>query len=270
MDLAFQTIDGPRPERTITFLHGILGSGKNLKTIAARFIEKRPAWSAWLVDLRGHGQSPKGTEGPSLEAAARDIVALAARTGTPLAAIAGHSFGGKVALETARIGQIASLRDVVTIDSAPSAREPRADGDTPLAILNIIESLPRSFDSISNFTAQLISAGLTRELAQFIASSLQRDGQHLRFGLDLAEVRALILAYYARDLWPVVESPPDGVRVHLVIGDRSDSYSPADRKRAEQFAASNDRVTVDVLNASHWVHVDDPEGLLGVLLRHLV
>jgi pimeloyl-ACP methyl ester carboxylesterase len=75
------------------------------------------------------------------------------------------------------------------------------------------------------------------------------------------------LDYYAQDLWSVIEKPPGETRVHLVIGERSTSFSEADRNRAAQIAAANGRVTVDVLPAGHWVHVDDPEGLLDVLIR---
>ena len=90
----------------------------------------------------------------------------------------------------------------------------------------------------------------------------------MRFMPDLNEIRALILDYFARDHWPVVEQPPGAPHVHLVIGDRSDSYSPADR-RAARIASTNERVTVDILPAGHWVHVDDPEGLLRKLLDHV-
>src|SRR2546426_12026329 len=113
IDLAFDQLDGARPERAIAFLHGILGRGNNLRTIARRFVEERPGWTALLVDLRGHGSSPKGTAGPSLEAAARDVVKLAARGAQPPGAIVGHSFGGKIALEAARIGSMSSLEHVV-------------------------------------------------------------------------------------------------------------------------------------------------------------
>src|SRR5438067_11845085 len=95
--LAFDRLDGSRPERAIAFLHGILGRGINLRTIARRFVEARPGWTAWLVDLRGHGRSPKGAPNPSLETAARDVLNLAAQADLPLAALVGHSFGGKVA-----------------------------------------------------------------------------------------------------------------------------------------------------------------------------
>jgi pimeloyl-ACP methyl ester carboxylesterase len=268
-DLAFQRIDGTRPRQAVAFLHGILGSGKNLRTIATRFIDARPDWSAWLVDLRGHGQSPKGSPGPSLEAVAEDVVALASRNSTSLAAVVGHSFGGKVALEVARLGRIESLRDVVTLDSTPSSREPITGGDSPLAILDIIESLPATFASVSDFVGSLQKANLSRELAQWLASSLQREGNGVRFGLNPAEIRAMLRDYFNRDLWPIVENPPANTRIHLVIADRSSSYSKTDRARAAQIAAANSNVTVDVLPAGHWVHRDDPDGLSRTLLRYM-
>src|SRR5438045_3529156 len=123
MQLAFERIDGARPERTIVFLHGMLGRGRNLQTVARRFVQDHPGWTALLVDLRGHGQSPKGTPGASLEAAARDVIELAAGNQPPVTAIAGHSFGGKVALEAARLGELAALNHVVVIDSTPGSRE---------------------------------------------------------------------------------------------------------------------------------------------------
>jgi esterase len=269
IELAVDRISPEKPQRAIAFLHGILGRGSNLRTLAQQFVEHRPGWTAWLVDLRGHGQSPKGTSGPSLEAAARDIIAVAARDALPLRAILGHSFGGKVALEAARIGEIVSLEHVVVVDSMPGAREPLRGGDSALAVIDAIESLPMTFSSITDFISQLEAAGFTRELAQWLAGSLDRGANPLRFGLDLHEIRALILDYFARDFWPVVEHPPASMRVHLVIGDQSDSYSTADRDRATRIAASNEHVTVDVLGAGHWVHVDDPDGLLHALLRHL-
>jgi esterase len=269
VELVFERIDGVRPERAIAFLHGILGRGNNLRTIAKRFVEARPAWTAWLVDLRGHGGSPKGTPGASLEAAARDVVDLAGSAGLPLTAIAGHSFGGKVALEVARIGEPRSLERGIVIDSAPGSREPLREGDSALAVIDAIQSLPPTFKSKADFIEAIIRSGKSRALAQWLATSLEKENDHVRFALDLLEVRALMLDYFARDLWPVVENPPGAVHLHLVIGDRSDSYSPADRERARQIAASSGRVTVDVLPAGHWVHVDDPDGLLRTMLDYI-
>src|SRR5262245_46639212 len=151
IELVVDQLAGKRPERTIAFLHGVLGRGNNLRTIAQRFIEARPEWSAWLVDLRGHGRSPKGTAAPSLEAAARDVVDLAGRASQPLAAIVGHSFGGKVALEALRLEGIRSLEDVVVIDSAPGAGGVVDSDDSVLSVIEMIESLPPRFASRRDF-----------------------------------------------------------------------------------------------------------------------
>jgi len=270
IELAVERISGQRPSRAIAFLPGILGRGINLRTVARQFLDMRSAWSAWLVDLRGHGRSRKGTPDPSLESAARDVVALASRETVPLHAIFGHSFGGKVALECARIGGIAPLQHVVVVDSMPGARKPVRTGDSALAVIDAIESLPAVFPSITDFTRALEGVGFRHELAQWLSGNLDREGNQVRFSLDLQEIRALILDYFVRDLWPVVEHPPAATRVHLVIGDRSDSYSADDRDRAIRIAAaSNERVTVDVLPSGHWVHVDDPGGLLRSLLRYI-
>jgi esterase len=261
-DLSFERIEGAKPERTIAFLHGILGQGKNLQTLAKRFVDQKPEWSAWLVDLRGHGRSPKGTADASLEAAALDVVDLARRHQPPLAAIAGHSFGGKVALEVARLGNLPSLKDVVVIDSMPGAREPFHGPDSALGIIDTLESLKGGLASIAEWVEALEQRGLPRHIAQWLAGSL-------RFGMDFQEIRALLKDYFERDLWPIVENPPGDTRVHLVIGDKSDAYNAADRERAARIAASNPRVTVDVLPSGHWVHVDDPEGLLRVMAELL-
>jgi pimeloyl-ACP methyl ester carboxylesterase len=264
---AFDRIGHAHPERAIVFLHGILGRGHNLRTIAKRFVDAQPQWAAYLVDLRGHGRSPKGTPDPSLEAAARDVVSLAARIGEPLAAIAGHSFGGKVALEAARIGGLGALRDVIVIDSAPGAREPFTGGDSALALIETIESLPATFRSRREFIDAMIAAGKPREIAEWLSQSLEYEGDHARFALSLNEIRALILDYFARDLWSVVENPPVTLRVHLIIGDRSGSYSNTDRDRAARLSAQSERVTFHVLPAGHWVHVDNPDGLLETLVK---
>jgi pimeloyl-ACP methyl ester carboxylesterase len=270
VDLAFERVDGARPDRAIAFLHGILGRGINLRTIAKQFVKSRQDWTAWLVDLRGHGRSPKGTPAPSIEAAAEDVIALAAQADIPVAAVAGHSFGGKVALDAGRLNRLTSLAHIVTIDSVPGSRAPLRGGDSALGVIDSIESLPKEFESKTDFIRALVAAGQTRTVAEWLAGSVEKEDGRARFILDLNEIRGLLADYFARDLWPVVEHPPGAVRVHLLIGDHSDSYSPNDRARALRIAASNRQVTADVLPGGHWLHTDNPEGLLRKLLDYLV
>jgi pimeloyl-ACP methyl ester carboxylesterase len=265
--LAFDLLHGLRPERSIVFLHGILGRGNNLGSIARRFVEAHPQWTALLVDLRGHGNSPKGTPNPSIANAADDVVALASAAPTPVCAVVGHSFGGKVALEVARLATIQSLDHVFVLDSAPGASPNATESDGALAVMNVLRNLPGDgYSSRAEFVAALVAAGLSPPVANWLGSSIEtRDGR-VRFALDLNEIQGLLDDYLERDLWPVVDDPPDGVSIHVIIGSRSGAFSEEDRKRAERAAVTGGgRITVDMLPAGHWVHIDDPAGLLAVL-----
>jgi pimeloyl-ACP methyl ester carboxylesterase len=196
------------------------------------------------------------------------VAEFGAHVNPPLRAIVGHSFGGKVALDAAQIG-VQSLGHVVVIDSMPGTRVPFRGGDSALGVMDVIESLPQRFASRAEFVHALMGSGLDRGVAEWLAQSVVREGDQVRFGLDLKEVRAMVLDYFGRDLWPVVERPPDGLKVHLVIAEQSDSYSPEDRERALKIAGLNGSVTVDILRGGHWLHVDNPDGLLSKLLEWL-
>ncbi len=263
VQLESDTIDAPGAEQVAVFLHGILGSGQNLRTLARRFVTARPGWSAWLVDLRGHGSSPKRSPEPSLAAAARDVLDLTRSSALPIGAIIGHSFGGKVALEMVRQGLVPD--HVVVLDSIPGPRLDARGSESTLEVIEMLERLPETFASREEFVAAVVAAGQARPLAQWLAISLERAPSGYGFGPDLGEIRALLTSYFEADLWPVIESPPERSRIHLVIGDRSPVWSAEDRARA--LALATERVTVDVLPAGHWIHVEDPEGVLRVMLQ---
>src|SRR4030095_16352062 len=139
--------------------------------------------------------------------------------------------------------------------SVPGGRERLTGDDNALGIIDLLASLPRGVASRSAFVDVMLARGTARALAEWLAQSLVQEAGEFRFNLNLGEIRALIDDYLASDLWPVVEHPPDSIRVHLVIGQRSGAYSKSDRDRAAQIAASNQQVTVDVLPAGHWVHI---------------
>lgn len=272
--LAAERVESPGASRAALFVHGILGSGTNLRTVARRFVAERPDHAAWLVDLRGHGASPKGTPSPSVEAAARDLSDLAGRLAREGAGevglVLGHSFGGKVALEAVRAGMRPA--HVFLVDSSPGARTPDRGPTAPLDVIETIAAIGAVHASRDAFVGALGEARLPRSIAQWLAMSLERDlgsSSGVRFALDLDEIRGLLASYYALDRWDVVESPPEGVRVHVVIGERSRSFAPEDRARARAAAARSERVTVDVLPTDHWVHAEDPEGLLRVMLGYV-
>lgn len=249
------------------FLHGILGSGANWRTFARRWVAARPEWGAVLVDLRKHGGSQDFPPPHTLAACAGDLVDLERAVPGPVQGVLGHSFGGKVALAyLARRGE--QLAHAFIIDSMPGARSDARGSEQVVKLLDLLEHLPPTFASREDFIARVEAAGFSREIALWQAMNLKREGEVYTLRVDLPAIRALLDDYFAQDFWPVIEAPRSATQVHLIIGGRSTVFNAEDRERAARIAAaSGGRVTYDVFpNAGHWVHVDEPEGLLNLVI----
>ncbi len=262
------TAPGGSPTRLVVFLHGILGSGANLRAHARRFVQARPDWQAVLMDLRAHGKS-LGREGAdTVESAALDVLQTSRTLSLPLTAAVGHSFGGKVALQL--VLDAPTLAHVVTLDSAPGPRGDAHGSEGTLVVLELLERLhDQTWPTREAFLGDIEAGGQSRGLGQWLAMNLeQREGRFV-FRLELPRIHALLDSYFELDLWTVVEHA--AAQVHLVIAEQSRVYDEADRARADALASEpSGRVTVDRLAAGHWVHVDDPEGVARVLLHRLV
>lgn len=251
-----------QPERYIAFLHGILGQGNNWRGIARQLVKARPDWGAVLVDLRAHGDSRHLSPPDSLAAAADDVARLA-RT-LPIGAVLGHSFGGKVAVALLERMRVPTL---FVVDSQPGARPDRRGSEGTMAVVRMLAELPDRFDSRDAFKAHVNAAGYGDTMASWLAMSLDRVEGGFRFGLEVPRIEALLDDYFARDLFPLLDPPPAGTDVHLVIGGRSSVWSEDERERAGALRARQPgAVHVHVLErADHWVHVDDPEGLFAIV-----
>ncbi|MCA9532028.1 MAG: alpha/beta hydrolase [Myxococcales bacterium] len=271
--------EGSTPTRAMLFLHGILGTRANWRGVARALVDQRPGLAAVLVDLRGHGESLGLPGAPTVVEAARDLLAFDALLGLPVRGVLGHSFGGKVAMQYA-IDRSDPLDTLVVVDSSPSRERdvdaPAAlatDAETPRVqetahILQTLRSLRFPLPSREAFIQGLEAAGLSRPIALWLAMNLRRtpDGQR-DFPLDLDEIEALLASYYATDTWAAVERPRGRGQVHLIAGGRSSVLSPADLARVELAAREHDGVHLHVIpEAGHWVHVDAPDALHGLLL----
>ncbi len=257
------------PSEWMLFLHGILGSKSNWRSIARRLVAKQPGLGALLVDLRMHGNS-RGLAPPhTVESAARDVLALEAKLGAPVRAVLGHSFGGKVALAYARARNDDALRDVWVIDSLPGARATRRGSEGTLLVIELLRSLGSRFESREKFVEQVLAHGLARDLATFLAMNLERDatGDAFVLRLDLDAITEMLDDYFAQDLWPVVEHPPGRARIHLVVGGKSGLFEPTDLERARAaVAALPERVFLTVFpDAGHWIHTEAPDELLRLV-----
>ena len=80
--------------------------------------------------------------------------------------------------------------------------------------------------------------------------------------------RNLLADYFRRDLWDVIETPLPPSEIHVVRADQSDVLSAGDMKRLPA-ARLNGRVHIHQLRGGHWLHVDNPGGLVKRVRDHL-
>jgi esterase len=273
MTLTYSLVSNPASvarQRAI-FLHGILGRGSNWQTFAKRLLEARPDFEALLVDLRMHGDSQKLPPPHTLAAAAADVGTLIARPDPkPVRALIGHSFGGKLAIRLLGTGDSSGLRQVWVLDASPAARGERAEGDLIGRVLAALAELPPAIPTRSAFIAHMTDRGVERSIAQWLAKNLVRGEQGLRFDMELPAIAALLADHDRNDFWQLVEHPPPAVRLCFVLGGRSQSISNDTRTRLHALA---ERGVIDVFvlpEAGHWLHTDDPNGLLEILAQRLV
>lgn len=276
--------EGGSPRGWLLFLHGILGSGPNWRTIARKLVVDRPDWGAVLVDLRMHGRSQGAPPPHELDAVARDLDRLASdldRRDMPVRGVIGHSFGGKSALAFRRLASggstsaAAGLVETWVLDASPSIREaasprPIGDpGDGAIEVLRALEQAPGQFSSRGEHLAWMTGRGFSRGLAEWLGMNLVSDGGTFRLRLDLGAIRELLADYCRQDLWPVVESPALPGAIRFVVAGRSNAVNPEDRERLEDLAVRG-IVSLHVLaDAGHWLHLDAGAELLGLLSAEL-
>ena len=261
------TAAGAAPERWLLVLHGIYGSGRNWGSIARRLVDARPEWGILLVDLRLHGASTEGFQGPhTLAAAAADVDALVAELDFHAAAVLGHSFGGKVALVyTQHHGS--ELKQSWVIDSTLRVREP--EGST-WRVIEIVRSLPQEFASRDEFADALVEHGYAKPLGQWLAMNLERgEGGRFRWKLDWSGVEEMLRDYFHTDVWEVIERPPEGVEIHVVRATESTAIRDEQVTRLQAAGAATGCVFLHELEGGHWINTENPEAVLELLRQGL-
>ncbi len=254
------------PKYWMLMMHGIYGRGGNWKTAARRITAERPDWGVLLVDLRMHGRS-KGAEGPhTVAACAKDVLALIGREdreGRKIAMVAGHSFGGKVALS---VHKERPNLPIWLFDSGPGPRPGTYDDpkNTVMAVLRMMEALPETFASRAEFQDLVVEKGFGRPLAAWLGMNLEACPEGYRNALDTSAMRDLLRDYFAVDLWPAIESSE--TIVHVAIASRGSSITQESQARLRD----TPHVQAHLLDGGHWLHVDALDALVTKVVASLV
>jgi pimeloyl-ACP methyl ester carboxylesterase len=242
-------------------LHGYLGSGRNLWSLARAWTKRDPSRTLVLADLPGHGRSPPLTPGATIESMGRDVLETLRllEAGEP-ATIVGHSLGGRVAL--AALGEDpAAVTNVELLDISPGAIGQAGDGHTRTA--EAFARVPARFVVREDARAALEAQGLERKIVDWLLTNLVPDDGGFTWRVDrqaLVDVRGAI---NTTDLWRVLEQY--GRSVRCIRGELSQYVSDADAERMRSLGCE----VTTLPGAGHFVHVDAPAALLDALLRPL-
>ncbi|CAN1277431.1 40S ribosomal protein S14-2 [Linum perenne] len=274
--LAFEEVRSSatdKPHTSTAFvLHGLLGSGRNWRsfsrTLASFLSDSSPSseWRMVVVDLRNHGKSAEieGLDPPhDMFNAAKDLANLVKAQGWDWPdVVMGHSMGGKVAMQFEQLWVLDSVPGEVSTENS--------DGEVE-NVLKTLQSLPSSIPSRSWLVNHMVELGFSKSLSEWIATNIKKSGELETWAFNLDGVVQMFDSYRDTSYWSLLEHPPKGMEIGLVVAENSDRWEPEVINQLEILAAkkkdqSEGSFSLHVLPRSgHWVHVDNPKGLLDIV-----
>jgi len=238
-----------------------------------------------VVDLRGHGESTTGTPPHGLPKVALDLQTLVAEQlgggegGAPerapprLGALCGHSFGGKAVLEYLQqaIQKGHPLPSEAWIfDTIPG--EITTEMANVTDVLDAIQANPPPFPDKDTMVQRFTSQGIPKVVALWLTTNLRPGppggspgGGGLEWVFDVQVARSLFASYTATGYLPLLRAYPRP-GLHLVRATKNAGWTPAVLAELEGAAAANpNNLRLHALDAGHWLHVEDPQGLLALM-----
>jgi esterase len=243
MELAYTSVGSGPPA---VLLHGLLGSGDNLTSVA-KWMQAHH--TVYLPDLPNHGSSPHTDNagyGTMIDAVA-DFIDL---HGLQAPVVGGHSMGGKVAMQLA-LSQAVSVRALIVLDISPQRYKPSHE-----TIMNAMRSLKLDHvKSRADADRKLVSLISEEPVRSFLLKNLQRDGDRYRWRLNLERIMRDYHEILGWEGAGTYEGPA------LFVGGGQSHYLDAVRDDGlvrRCFPRAEIRM---IPQAGHWIHADAPEEL---------
>ena len=306
---------------TVVFLHGLLGSGKNLRTLAKK-LSQETGISALLFDLRGHGQSKPNANANASESANVDMDSLHSIYNCSMdvvqtlenlnlvgdkspIGIVGHSFGGRTALSyhhallqrqeqtnnnnNANANANANVlppKHCWILDSCPGKAHASVAG-----VIDAVSSIPMPIGSKQELVTKLREKDISKPIASWMTTNLKKiqdtnengSGTHsegFEFMFDLNVVRGILNDFPRQDMLQQLQycctavstSPsPSPSMIHKVIAGKNQAWTSDVLKVLEDIQRKSDGENISLnlvtLDTGHWVHTEDLDGLVRVMVK---
>jgi pimeloyl-ACP methyl ester carboxylesterase len=243
---------GPASAPSIVFLHGLLGSRRNWRSVAKDMSISHRVFS---LDLRNHGDSFHD-EDSTISSMADDLRVWADGQGLDSFVLCGHSLGGKVAMKFAclhrdRLERLVVV-DIAPRDYPPEHHLPTFDG---LLALNL-----QTLSSHKTADEQLTKAFPDWAFRKFLLTNLADKSGIFRWKPNLCPLRSSLLDLSRN---PLTSEESYGGVVTFVNGGKS-SYVRLEDEDAIIGHFPKARIVV-LPEAGHFVHAEDKAGFLSAL-----
>jgi pimeloyl-ACP methyl ester carboxylesterase len=248
---------GEGPPRA-AFLHGLLGRGRNWQLVAKALAQA--GYPSLLIDLPNHGES-EWTERFSYPKMADQVAAeLRGLLGGRRITLIGHSMGGKTAMLIA-LRHWELLHKLVVIDIAPShsAGVERLRPALEAAAALDLCTLSSRANADERLRESIPDAALRALVLQNLRSL---PSWHWQPNIALLSASLKRIA-----AWPKVTQANYLGPVLWLKGENSTHIRPADD--AEMYRLFPNTEKLEIADAGHWVHADQPQAVVGALTAFL-
>jgi len=252
----------------LIILHGLFGSSDNWTTIARHLSSD---FTVIVPDQRNHGQSPH-SEIHDYESMRNDLHTLVKDLSLEKFFLAGHSMGGKTAISYA-LKWPEMLQGLVIADISPFRGDDTVGTEHSYHTRILQAMLSLDLDKIPSreeAESELKKSGLPPKIIGFILKNLRRT-EEKRFEWKL---NAPVLLKNLNNIMKPMDRNVDyssrisGFPVIFLKGSESD-YLPAEDYPGilHIFPAAE---FIEIPNAGHWLHADNPEEVIKSIKRLLL
>mmetsp|Transcript_10527 Transcript_10527/g.16743 ORF Transcript_10527/g.16743 Transcript_10527/m.16743 type:complete len:264 (+) Transcript_10527:447-1238(+) len=250
-----------------------------MRVISTKLTQEFPNLQILNVTHRAHGGSTTGEPPHNFDATVNDLMYLFHEQEiTRPDMIIGHSFGGKVALALTEylVGPEADVIPphlVYSLDSPPAKwdvikEDSVENNESVIHVLKSLRDFPQPFTSKSHLLKEFKDRGFSEGLAQWMTLNVTRRGPNEFFwSFDLGAVSELFDAHIAADYLPFLDSESlakSKTMVKFIQAGRN----PAWEKHLVEHLTNhpNKHIGLEKMeNVGHWLHAEDPNGLLQVM-----
>lgn len=261
IDKFYHQITGNPAGNKLVFLHGLMGSASNWRTVAKTFEDR---YHILAFDQRGHGRSFQPESGFAPRDFAQDLKLILDDLGWESVFLVGHSMGGRNALEFA--AHFAHrVKALVLEDIGPEASSEAMNRIERLLSLVPVPfpSRERARDFFEKEYAELITFyPQALVVAKFFLSNVeQKSDGSWNWRFDLKAIRGALQAGRQEDRWDALRNLK--MPVLIIRGEKSKDLTP------EVFARMKTTLptarAIEIPGAGHWVHFDQTEAFIHAL-----